>query len=184
MRPEGCNDSRSDCDIRHEVTVHHIDACPVTAGFIYRAHLFAEPGEISRKNGRGNEDVAHSQYVRTEAAGSDLSAILDRIRNGQIRDKADSILSASGKELSHSRACGSGWDVRSAQEFDDAACNIDTGCFSMPRSPGEELTSMTTAHAQAQHVDAADVEAHDLGGTYGGRPLLLAELTATALPPR
>ena len=46
MRPQRLHDGRADCQVGHEMPVHHIDMDPVGTGVGNRAHLVAETGEI------------------------------------------------------------------------------------------------------------------------------------------
>jgi hypothetical protein len=42
------------------MTVHHVDMDPIGTGLINGAHLFAQLGEVSGKNGRGDQ-AAHGE---------------------------------------------------------------------------------------------------------------------------
>ena len=57
QRPDGAHDLWPDRDVRDEMPVHDIDMNPVGAGGDNRAHLLAEPREVGRKNGRGDQNL-------------------------------------------------------------------------------------------------------------------------------
>jgi len=44
-----------DREVGYEVPVHHVDMDPVGPGFVDCAYFLAEPGEVSRQDGRGND---------------------------------------------------------------------------------------------------------------------------------
>ena len=48
QRPEGLYDERPNRDIRHEMSVHHIDVQPVGTVFEGFAGVIFEPGEVGR----------------------------------------------------------------------------------------------------------------------------------------
>ena len=53
---------RADGDVRHEMPVHHVDMNPVGTGAVDRAHLFAQPRKIGRKDGRRNQRHIHADH--------------------------------------------------------------------------------------------------------------------------
>ena len=55
--PQRLHHRRSDGEIGDEMAVHDIDVDPVGAGFVDRAHLFAETREIGREDRRGDADA-------------------------------------------------------------------------------------------------------------------------------
>ena len=59
VRPERLHDRGTDRQVRDEMAVHHVDMDPVGAGLVDRANLLAEPGEICREDGRGDERASH-----------------------------------------------------------------------------------------------------------------------------
>ena len=52
--PKGLDDHRAHGQIRHEVSVHHIDVDPVGSTLFRFNHLLAQPGEVGGENRRGN----------------------------------------------------------------------------------------------------------------------------------
>ena len=55
------------------------------------------------------------------------------------------------------------------EKFHDLGRDVDSGRASIPSSPGEELTSITTGPClRAQHVDAGHIEAHRAGRPMRG----------------
>ena len=59
MRPQRRDDRRPDRDVRHEMTVHHIDMDPVGAGGGDGADFFAEIGEIGGQDRGRDDERAH-----------------------------------------------------------------------------------------------------------------------------
>src|SRR5690606_5307543 len=59
---------RAEADIGHEMPVHHVDMDEVGAGSVDCLNLFAQPGEIGRKDRGGDEDGAcHGAFLANVA---------------------------------------------------------------------------------------------------------------------
>jgi hypothetical protein len=56
VRPQRLHHRRPDGQVGDEMAVHDIDVDPVRPRLVDRADLLAEPGEIGRKDGRGDAD--------------------------------------------------------------------------------------------------------------------------------
>ena len=52
---------RPDREVGNEVAVHHIDVDPVSPGGVKRAHLFAQPGKVGRKDRGRDQRLGHQR---------------------------------------------------------------------------------------------------------------------------
>src|SRR5687767_12506507 len=55
------NNRQTNGDIRHEVSVHHVNMQHTCAAAFYSLDLFSETREVSGKNRRGNLDISVEQ---------------------------------------------------------------------------------------------------------------------------
>jgi hypothetical protein len=80
MRAQRRDELRPEGDVRHEMSVHHVEVDPVGAGRRDVAHFLAELREVSRQN-RGRDDYgrAHVQAPRS------LQQLLAHLRRTQVR---------------------------------------------------------------------------------------------------
>ena len=69
VRTQRLNHHRADREVGHEMPVHHIDMNPVRPGGITRAHFFAETGEVSGQDRRGNQRWGHGTIGHNNGAG-------------------------------------------------------------------------------------------------------------------
>ncbi len=82
-RPADClHHRRPERDVRHEMSIHHIEMDPVGPGGIDRAHLLAEPREIGGQDGRGNDQRPGGHGKRS------LHRRLGKFRNWRTRAAA------------------------------------------------------------------------------------------------
>ena len=66
VRPQGADDIRAECDVRHKMPVHHIQMHPVGAGGDHMVHLVAELGEVGGEH-RGGDDQGAGHFGLREA---------------------------------------------------------------------------------------------------------------------
>ena len=74
VRAQGLANHGAEGEIGHVVVVHHVKVNPVGAGGQHAAHFFAQAGEVSRENGRGDEAGNRGNGGRKNTHAPDFGA--------------------------------------------------------------------------------------------------------------
>ena len=74
---------RSECNVGHEVAIHHVDVDVVCARLLNRGHLRREPPKISRQDGRGDpyreHAVSYHDHARLVCPGRSCNETATRL---------------------------------------------------------------------------------------------------------